>query len=64
MDRALMQKTMLTLIDVSLQHSEDLDALGSCICTIMAVSEERRFFSKQLQRRQIENFNDFANLLT
>ena len=32
MDRATMQK----YIDVSLQHSEDLDAFGSCICAIMA----------------------------
>ena len=46
MDRATMQK----YVDVSLQHSEDLDAFGSCICTIMAVSEKRWFFSKQLQR--------------
>ena len=61
MDRATMQK----YIDVSLQHSEDLDAFGSCICTIMAatVSEERWFFSKQWQN-QIESWNDFANLLT
>ena len=35
----------------------------SSICTIMAVSEERWLFSKQLQRHQIESWNDFADVL-